>query len=195
MKKYTIVITPMLTAIVLALIGIAFIVFPLGTVGTVLRIIGAILLAVEIARLIPLIKRSADVSSLLLFLLSDIFVIVFAIILLINPIGALRTLSIILGVYFLISAAVELYRLSQRRIAGVPQYIMPVLSLLFGVFLILYPTDATQLSLIIIGVTLLFKAADVIISEIVGGRTARKKSAAKGTVVTTKYKDVTNKSK
>ena len=195
MKKYTIVITPMLTAIVLALIGIAFILFPLGTVGTVLRIIGAILLAVEIARLIPLIKRSADVSSLLLFLLSDIFVIVFAIILLINPIGALRTLSIILGVYFLISAAVELYRLSQRRIAGVPQYIMPVLSLLLGVFLILYPTDATQLSLIIIGVTLLFKAADVIISEIVGGRTARKKSAAKGTVVTTKYKDVTNKSK
>lgn len=195
MKKYTIVITPMLTAIVLALIGIAFIVFPLGTVGTVLRIIGAILLAVEIARLIPLIKRSADVSSLLLFLLSDIFVIVFAIILLINPIGALRTLSIILGVYFLISAAVELYRLSQRRISGAVPYIMPVLSLLFGVFLILYPTDATQLSLIIIGVTLLFKAADVIISEIVGGRTARKKSAAKGTVVTTKYKDVTNKSK
>ena len=155
----------MLTAIVLALIGIAFIVFPLGTVGTVLRIIGAILLAVEIARLIPLIKRSADVSSLLLFLLSDIFVIVFAIILLINPIGALRTLSIILGVYFLISAAVELYRLSQRRISGAVPYIMPVLSLLFGVFLILYPTDATQLSLIIIGVTLLFKAADVRLSR------------------------------
>lgn len=189
MKK--IVISPIASAIILAVFGIAFIVFPLGIIGTVLRIVGAALLIYEILRVIPLIKSNAGMDALLLFLISDIFAIVFALILLINPLGALRTLSIILGVYLMISAAVELYKLSRLPFIGWKLCIMPTVTLIIGVFLVCYPATATEVTLIIIGATIIVRAIDVLIYEIVGKKhTAKKKRKSKPSIETKDYRDV-----
>ena len=94
-------------------IGLALILLPYSVVGITLRIIGAVLLALEIYRAIPYCRRGADPTALLMFILSEIFVIIFAFIMLLNPIGAVNALCVVFGIYLVISAAIELYRLSK----------------------------------------------------------------------------------
>ena len=187
-------ITPFATAVALAIIGLAFILLPFGTVGIALRIVGALLLALEIYRAIPYLSRGSSPSAFLIFLLSDIFVIIFSLILLINPIGAVNMLCVIFGIYLIVSSAVELFRLSRYSSITWKNLILPVLTLIFGIFLVFYPAAATKLTFTIIGIAILVKAVDLFIYDAKSTRKTKTKKTTRSHVVTD-YKDVTGKKK
>ena len=186
-------ITPLTTAIILTAIGLARILLPYSVVGVALRIIGALLLGLEIYRALPLLGSRETLSALLVFVLSDIFVIVFSLVLLIDPIGAVNTLCIILGIYLIVSAGIELYKLSRLAFIGIRVYVMPIITLLFGVFLVFYPSSATKLTFILIGIAILIKAVDLFIYELSGKGKSNASRTKRKHIVSNDYKDISGK--
>jgi uncharacterized membrane protein HdeD (DUF308 family) len=187
--------SPITTAILLFVIGLALILLPYSVVGITLRVIGAVLLALEIYRAIPYCRRGADPTALLMFILSEIFVIIFAFIMLLNPIGAVNALCVVFGIYLVISAAIELYRLSKLSFIKIGVYVMPIITLLVGAFLVFYPAGATKLTFIIIGIAIIIKSLDIAIYELTHKRpvSRKTKTTRKKTIVTNDYKDVSGK--
>ena len=187
--------SPIATALLLFVIGLLLILLPYSVVGITLRVIGAVLLALEIYRALPYCRRGADPTALLMFILSEIFVIIFAFILLLNPIGAVNALCVVFGIYLVISAAIELYRLSKLSFIKFGVYVMPIITLLAGALLVFYPAGATKLTFTIIGVAIIIKAVDIAIYELTHKRPtkAKTKTTRKKTIVTDDYKDVSDK--
>lgn len=192
MKKnnVTLTLTPLLLATFLAAAGIALIAVPMNIISILLRVIGALILLGELVRLYPIIRAGSS-TGLFIFALSEFFAVTAAIILLINPIGAIRTVCFIFGLYLIVGSLVELRRMARYN-ARFVSYIAPSLTLITGLVLIFFPAGVTELTLTVIGISMLIKAADISIAELQRKKSG-KSSDSDGTYVVTDFKDVSGK--
>ena len=158
---------PLIAGIATIIAGLVFIIFTEGVLAWTLRIIGALLLIVEVVRLVELWKLSRVGAHVMAAVLSEAMVALLALVLVVAPVGALHALSIGIGIYMAVSAAMSLYRASQyrgkRRAGFWVSTAMAILMAIAGIWLVVYPASLYGAAGIFIGVALIVKGISIII--------------------------------
>ncbi len=158
----------LIAAIILFLSGIAFISSPTSALAVVLRIVGGLIIlweAVYIYSKLRLFKD--DRLDMLLFISNEAFLIICALIILISPLGAIKALSFIIGLYLLLTSAISLFRkISSDGKFEFGETAITVVSVIFGFWLVLSPFDILRLTAICIGVALILMGINTVWSYI-----------------------------
>ena len=158
----------LITALVLIGAAIAFIASPVSSMAIVLRIVGALILAWEgflVIRTLKILGARADV--LIHILLSNAFLIICALLLLVNPESVMKILSLGIGLYLVITAGVTLFgQFSSHIRPSFSATLVTVVSLLLGVWLIVSPFDITRLTSIFVGVAVLLKGLGLLLETL-----------------------------
>ncbi len=160
----------LITAIILFVSGIAFIATPVSALAVVLRIVGSIILVWEGLYIYAKTRLFiGDRLALSLFICNEAFIIICALVLLISPVGAIKALSFIIGLYLLVTAGMSLFRkLSPEDKPEFGETSITVVSIIFGFWLVLSPFDIVRLTSICIGVALLLLGINTVWSTISG---------------------------
>jgi uncharacterized membrane protein HdeD (DUF308 family) len=150
----------LINAIILLVSGITFIASPVSTLGITLRIVGALILLWEGFDIYTKTRLFGnDKLVMLLFIFNDAFVIICALILLISPVGAIKALSFIIGLYLLITSGMTVFRkLSGESKLRFGETAILVVSVIVGFWLVLSPFNIMRLTSICIGIALVLKA-------------------------------------
>lgn len=155
------------TVIAIALIafGLAMIIFPYGALAWILRGIGAVILIFKAIRIVTIIRAYSRGPQFTAILVNEIIAAVLALILLINPSGAVNVITLIIGVYLLITSLIRLWQLSHlpKRGAVIAAIALDVLTVLAGFWLIFHPASLAELIGIFLGIAILFKGAAMLI--------------------------------
>jgi uncharacterized membrane protein HdeD (DUF308 family) len=189
-KVVKLLLSPTAIACMLLIAGIALIAFPLDIIGILLRTIGALILIVELFRLVSIFISNTFATRLFAFMFTDMPAIIAALILLISPIDAIRLIFIIFGAYLIITAVIALLK---RGFAGARKraYIVPLITLALGIILAFFPSDVTRFTMVLIGGSAVFKACDILICEHL-----KKRSSAKpennDPLVNREYRDISD---
>ncbi len=189
-RIFKILFSPVAIACMLLAAGIALIAFPIDIIGILLRSIGALILIVEIFRLISVFTSDRFATRLFAFIFTDMLAVIAAIILLVSPIGAIRLIFIIFGAYLIITAVAALFK---RSIAAARKraYIVPLITLALGILLAFFPSNVTRFTMILIGASAVFKACDILISEWHRHKNAPPR-AKNDPLVDAEYKDISD---
>ena len=189
-KVIRILLSPTAIACMLLVAGIALIAFPLDIIGILLRTIGALILIVELFRLVSVFTSDTFATRLFVFMFTDMLAIVAALILLISPVGAIRLIFIIFGAYLIITAVTALLK---RGFAGARKraYIVPLITLALGILLAFFPSDVTRVTMILIGGSAVFKACDILISEHLKKRSSPKPEE-NDPLINREYRDISD---
>ena len=149
----------LITAILLFVSGITLAVTPLAALSIVLRIVGALILLWEGFDIYCQAKLfGGDKLATLLFIFNDAFIIICALILLISPVGAIKALSFIIGLYLLITAGMSLFgKFSENSKMQFGETAILIVSIIVGFWLVLNPINATRITAICVGVALVLK--------------------------------------
>ena len=149
----------LITAILLFVSGITLIVSPVAALSVALRIVGALALLWEGFDIYCKAKLfGGDKLALLLFIFNDAFIIICALILLISPIGAIKVLSLIIGLYLLVTAGIALFpKFSKDTKIKFGETAILIVSIIVGFWLVLNPINATRITSICVGVALVLK--------------------------------------
>ena len=143
------------------LIGLAFIFVPGTALGVTLRIIGALLLIYEAVEIYEIFKANKTSPMLAVFLINEIFLAILALMLLINPLGAVRALALIVGIYFLIFGAIGLYRAISA--GNTKAIVTNSISAFVGFMLLVLPYIFQSVITIILGVALIVKGVNLLL--------------------------------
>lgn len=148
------------TAIILMILGVAFILFPADVLNVLLRIIGGGMLVYELFNIWRLIRFSGSLAGGLLgalFVSNAAIVIIIGAVLVANPLGAVRFIEIALGIYLIVSAAVPLIsHISEGGVTGsfnIVKIVVRTLTILLGIWLISDPGTLADIAFTIIGVS------------------------------------------
>ena len=143
------------------LIGLAFILVPGTALAVTLRIIGALLLVYQVLEIYEIIRANKHSPMLALFLVNEIFLALLALMLVTNPLGAVKTLALVIGIYFLIIGAIGLYRtIGVRDTRGI---VINAISAVVGFLLLVLPYLFQSVITIILGVALIIKGVDLLL--------------------------------
>lgn len=143
------------------IIGLAFILVPSSALSVTLRIIGGLLLIYEAIEIYEIFKAYRHSTVLSLVLINEVFLVLLALMLLINPLGAVRTLSLIVGIYFLVFGSVGLYRsIGAKDIKGI---VLNSVSALVGFMLLVLPYVFQSLITLILGIALIIKGVNLLL--------------------------------
>ena len=180
----------LITAIALCIFGIALIVFPIGALSVILRVIGAVILIAKSVKIVSIVKTYTRSPEYTVILINEILIAVFALILIINPASTVNVITLIIGIYLLISSAMRIYTYAKKMPKGSvapPVIVFDVLSALAGLWLIFHPASLAQLVGVFIGAASLIKG----VALLVGLLSARKKSSggAPRDYISTDFKD------
>ena len=143
------------------LVGLAFIFIPGTALAVTLRIIGALLLVYQVLEIYEIYRANKNSMMLALFLMNEIFLALLALMLVINPLGAVKTLALVVGIYFLIIGAIGLYRtIGVRDTRGI---VINAISTLVGFLLLVLPYLFQSVITIILGVALIIKGVNLLL--------------------------------
>ena len=157
---------PLWAGIITVAAGVALAFFPLELLSWVLRAIGLLLLAIEIFRVVDLFRLTARDTVFFTSLISEIAVGLLALILLITPLNALRTLAFTVGIYLAATSALAIYRayrVGGRGAAFISSTALSIVTAIAGVWLIIYPSTLYNFIGIFLGIALIIKGALLII--------------------------------
>ena len=151
----------LIKAVSFLVLGLVFIFVPGTALAITLRIIGGLLLIYEAIEIYEICRAYRRSSALALILINEVFLVILALMLLINPIGAIRTLSLIVGIYFLVFGAVGLYRsIGARNTRGI---VINSVSALVGFLLLLLPYLFQSVITLILGIALVIKGVNLLL--------------------------------
>ena len=158
----------LITALIMIAASIAFIASPVSAMAIVLRIVGALILIWEGFLVIRTLKiLGARVDVLVHILLSNAFLIICALLLLVNPAGVMKILSLGIGLYLVITAGITLFsQFSSHIRPSFSATLVTVVSLILGVWLIISPFDITRLTSIFVGVAVLLKGLGLLLETL-----------------------------
>ena len=151
----------LIKAISLILIGLAFIFVPGKALSIMLRIIGGLLLAYEAIEIYEIYRAYKDSPMFAVIVINEALMTLLSLMLLINPTGAVMTLSLVVGIYFLVTGAVGLYRSAILR--DTESIVLNSVSLIVGFLLLTLPYLLADLITIILGAALVIKGVDILL--------------------------------
>ena len=143
------------------LIGLVFILVPSTALAVTLRIIGALLLIYQILEIYDILRANRHSMMLAAVITNEVFLAVLAFMLLINPLGAVKTLALIVGIYFLILGAIGLYRAIDAR--DTKAIVLNSISALVGLLLLVLPYVFQSIITIILGIALIIKGVNLLL--------------------------------
>ena len=152
------------------IIGLIFVFVPGAALSITLRIVGGLLLVYEILEIYEIIKAYRTSPMLALLLINELFPTLLAIMLLVNPLGAVRTLALIAGIYFLIFGGISLYRAVNGK--NTRSVVLSSVSLAVGLLLLVLPHVFADLVTIILGVALIIKSINLLL-PLIGSRNGK----------------------
>ena len=148
-------------ALTFLLIGLAFIFVPGTALSVTLRIIGALVLIYEAIEIYEIVKANKNSPALALFLVNEIFVAILALMLLINPLGAVRVLALIVAIYFIVFGAIGLYRAIGS--GDTKAIVLNAVTGGIGLLLLILPYLFTDIITIILGIALIVKGVNLLL--------------------------------
>ena len=148
-------------AISFLLIGLAFIFVPGTALSVTLRIIGALVLVYEALEIYEIVRANKNSPALALFLVNEIFVAILALMLLINPTGAVKLLSLIVAIYFIVFGAIGLYRSIDSR--DTKAIVLNSVTGGIGLLLLVLPYLFADVVTIILGIALIVKGVNLLL--------------------------------
>lgn len=174
--------------ILLLVIGLLLVVFPGTATQVVLRVIGVLVLVYAVYRVAFLLACYVRDAGFTFLLICELLLATCGVILIVNPVGALAFLTSAAGLYLLIDCGVQLYRAvmwSGRNVLGI---LFPAVGIVFGLFLLLYPTNAANISAILCGIALLLEGAERLILRLLH-RAAKPKVSLKSEYIEAEFED------
>ena len=187
--SFSFTLTPTVAAVLLLISGMALVIFPTEILGTVLRIIAALVLIAELWHVIPILVKRAFTLLTLLSLAAELVVAAVALIILINPLGAVSLVSIVFGLYVAATSALALVKLKLSA-AHPARYILPVIMLIFGFVLVFFSHGILKLTMTLVGIAAIFRAALVLIGEYAKHRP--KKPEKGEALIDAEYRDISD---
>ena len=163
---------PLFAGLITVLGGLAIALFPLEILSWVLRIVGALLLVLQIFRIVETVRLAVRDGAFVLSLISDGAVALLGFILLVSPLNALQTLATLIGVYLAVTSGIAIYRaarLGGRGAAFIVSTVLSILTAVVGVWLVIYPASLYGFIGIFIGIALIIKGLLLIVEGIVTG--------------------------
>lgn len=151
----------LIKAVSFLLLGLVFIFVPGTALAITLRVIGGLILIYEAIEIYEICRAYRSSTMLALLLINEVFLVILALMLLINPIGAIRTLSLIVGIYFLVFGAVGLYRsIGAKDTRGI---VINSVSALVGFLLLVLPYLFQSVITLILGIALVIKGVNLLL--------------------------------
>lgn len=195
-----------LIAIIITVIGILLICFPESALSAVLRASGVIILIYSIYRLISVFILDKDIFRTTLDLALTLAALIIGVLLLANPLRMSALISVMFGLYLIADGAFRLWSLAISK-ARYEYFGMPVnqrariiktalaaITLVVGVFLLIFPLATHKFMAIITGVCLLIEGIKTVISRIIEWKVeARKATTRKNPAIEAEFEDKTNK--
>jgi uncharacterized membrane protein HdeD (DUF308 family) len=104
---------------------------------------------------------------LVLVLLNEAFMTLLSLVLLINPLGAVRIVGLVIGLYFLIFGGIGLYRsIDSKRAKPI---VLNGATTLVGLLLLVLPYIFAEIVTLLIGAALIVKGVEMLIPLLSGG--------------------------
>ena len=151
----------LIKALSFLVLGLIFLFVPGAALSITLRIVGAILLVYEAFEIYSIVKSNRSSSVLTMMLISEVFLVIFALMLLINPLGAVRAISLIVAIYFIIFGAIGLYKSVGRK--NTKAIVVNSITALIGILLLVLPYVFADLITIILGIALIVKGVNLLL--------------------------------
>ncbi len=152
-----------ITPIVLIVLGITLLFIPGEVITTIIRIIGAVIIASSVLTIIDVIRGKNTNFELIYSVLIGILGIIF----ITNPEVIAGIIPLVLGIWFILKSSIKLQYVFKLKQDGTDYWIKPlvvnILMLILGVILVFNPfKGAEALMRIIAGFILLYATLDII---------------------------------
>lgn len=154
----------LIRAAVALLIGIFLVVCPGFVAGSLVAVIGAVILLAGLASIMQFFRFRKDMS-----LVSGIVGVIAGLVLLFRPDFVLAYVMIVLALVLFIFAVEEIVRLAKMK-AGWPFFVLPVALAVLGIVILCQPVEAMKLAVTLFGVAIIVYA----VSEFVTANKIRK---------------------
>ena len=151
-------------AAVALLIGIFLVVCPGFVAGSLVAVIGAVILLAGITSIVQFFRFRKDMS-----LVSGIVGVIVGLVLLFRPDFVLAYVMIVLALVLFIFAVEEIVRLARMKV-GWPFFVLPVALAVLGIVIICQPVEAMKLAVTLFGAAIIVYA----VSEFVTANKIRK---------------------
>ena len=165
---------PLVLGIITAVAGVAFIVSPMSVLSWILRIVGALLLLLEIFRISDIVRAIKRDAVFVAALFSEIMITLLASVLLFTPISALRFLSTAIGLYLAVTSAMAIYAVARERVRFGIGTVISIITAVLGLWLVIYPASLSDIIGIFIGVALIIKGCILIVEGLPKAREKKK---------------------
>jgi len=165
---------PLVLGIITAVAGVAFIVSPMSVLSWILRIVGALLLLLEIFRISDIVRAIKRDAVFVVALFSEIMITLLALVLLFTPISALRFLSTAIGLYLAVTSAMAIYAVARERVRFGVGTVISIITAVLGLWLVIYPVSLSDIIGIFIGVALIIKGCILIVEGLPKEREKKK---------------------
>ena len=163
----------LIRAIAFIAIGLVFILVPDTALAWALRAVGALLLVYEAYEIYGIYMAYKESDALVFVLLNEALPTLLSVMLLINPIGAIRLVGLTIGLYFLIRGGIGLYRNSGAR--DKRSLVAYALLVLAGLLLLILPYALAEALTLLIGIALVLYGAWLLI-PLFNGRGGKKRN-------------------
>ena len=139
-------------AVVALLVGIFLVVCPGFVAGSLVAIIGAVILLSGIASIVQFFRVKRDMS-----LVSGIVGVIAGLVLLFRPDFVLAYVMVVLALVLFVFAVEEIVRLAKMKV-GWPFFVLPVALAVLGIIILCQPVEAMKLAVTLFGAAIIVYA-------------------------------------
>jgi len=155
-----------LTGIFCLVAGICFIAFSGTLFNTFIRIVGALVVIAAALKFIHAAKTYAEGAVMTVEIINSVLLFLLGAVMLLSPGGTLRLIYVVIGAYLMINAFTHVYRfaLSPKRPESVvwwAEITTSAIILVLGFWLAFSPNEASRLTEIVAGISLLVKSLEL----------------------------------
>ena len=177
-----------LIAIGLIIFGLLLIIFPYGSLSIILRVIGAVILAFKVVKIVTVVRAYSRTPAYTVILVNEILIALLALILLINPAATIKVITLIIGVYLLITSFMRIWTYSRIKKTATVWFAitLDILTMIAGFWLLFHPASLAELVGIFLGIAALIKGLSMLFGS---GLTARSAKNPKDDYITAKFRD------
>ncbi len=157
-----------ITSIAMIILGFALIAAPERLFALFLRIICAVVILIEVVRIVNLVRFYKKSPEFTVVLINEILIAAVALIVLINPTATIRILTKVLGVYLMITSCIRIYAYSKLpKVSAVwVSIIFDAITAVAGFWLLIQPASLSELLGIFLGIAVIVKAVGLLISAV-----------------------------
>ena len=163
----------LIPAIAFVVLGLVFILVPTSALAWTLRAAGLLLLVYEAYEIYGIYKAYRESGALIFIALNEALPLLLSFMLLVNPIGAIRSIALTIGLYFLIRGGVGLYRYGASRDKKI--IVSYALLAATGLLLLILPYALAEALTLLIGIALILYGAWLLI-PLFNGRGGKKRN-------------------